>query len=434
MLNKIKIVTLLMLVLVQKTSYAQTERSVSIFPSTFESINDYYQNGWAVLIGINKFRYWNGLDYAIQDAEAMKEILVDEFGFMENQIILLTDQKATLKNIKQLLGDILKDRVRQNDQVLIFWAGHGETVDNPKGDETGYLIPFDGNKNFYSTCFSMDEIKTLANIIPAKHILFLIDACYSGYTTDQTRNFIRDISLKIDLETNLQNEVRQIIAAGTKGQKVYEKSLWGHSAFTCEIIKALKGRRADYDNDGIITATDLAGYLINNVPKISEGRQNPQYRIFSGKGEFVFHFKRKNAFSFDIVAPEIENRTRGKAKKNNPFLIQVLATDINSSVKNVQIEFRNSKDDELRKADMIRKPENRFEYEISKEYINSKQIKYSISAIDEFFNQRTIHGVLEIDNRGCWKWLLGTAFAAGTFYFLYQYIIPGEVSIIIQEN
>ena len=244
-----------------------------------------YQDSWAVLIGINRFHNFRELDYAVQDAESMKELLVDEFDFDEGHITLLTDENANLQNIKTALGSGLTDKVGPNDRVLIFWAGHGHTVELPSGGEMGYLIPVEGTTDFYSTCLSMRDISTLAEMIPAKHILFLVDACYSGLASNRRGGLSAETAAYIEKITKTRG--RQIITAGRKDEQVIEDSRWGHSVFTYKLIDGLKDRLADNDADGIITASELYNYLQKRVTEESGYRQTPQFRFLSGEGEFV---------------------------------------------------------------------------------------------------------------------------------------------------
>jgi opacity protein-like surface antigen len=75
-----------------------------------------------------------------------------------------------------------------------------------------------------------------------------------------------------------------------------EKSEWGHSAFTKNLIRALKDGKADYSEDGIITAAELGIYLNEKVTIDSENQQTPQYgRMTSQEGEFVFVYSENTA-------------------------------------------------------------------------------------------------------------------------------------------
>ena len=90
----------------------------------------------------------------------------------------------------------------------------------------------------------MTEVKNLSMLIPAKHILFLVDACYSGLAaaadyrgkiSPTTKGFLKEVTLA---------KTRQIITAGSAGEQVQEREEWGHSAFTYELLNALQREQA----------------------------------------------------------------------------------------------------------------------------------------------------------------------------------------------
>ena len=155
------------------------------------SINEFYNTSWAVIIGINAYENMRPLSYAVQDAKEIKELLISNFGFPKGNIKLLTDRQATLKNIRDDLFEIAS-LANEEDRILVYFAGHGETRSLKSGGVKGYLIPADGNiDKIFTTCLPMTEIKEIANITVAKHVLFLMDACFSGLATVNTRGLDR---------------------------------------------------------------------------------------------------------------------------------------------------------------------------------------------------------------------------------------------------
>ena len=63
------------------------------------SDSDVYDNSWALIIGINKYDNVRHLNYAIEDAMAVKNLLINDFGFPRNNVNLLLNQEATQNNI-----------------------------------------------------------------------------------------------------------------------------------------------------------------------------------------------------------------------------------------------------------------------------------------------------------------------------------------------
>ncbi|MBI5854494.1 MAG: caspase family protein, partial [Nitrospirae bacterium] len=124
------------------------------------------------------------LRYAVADAKGVGSAL-EARGF---QVTGLYNEQATRRNILGELGDRLVERVGENDLVLIFFAGHGDTKTAKGGKTMGYLLPVEGAQAALSeTAFSMTTIRDLADALPAKHVLFVIDVCYGGIAGTQGR-------------------------------------------------------------------------------------------------------------------------------------------------------------------------------------------------------------------------------------------------------
>ncbi len=218
--------------------------------------NDIYDNSYALIIGIDKYENVQPLNYAVKDAESIQDILVNTFDFPEGNITLLKNEEATKQSIIQAFSDITT-KAEESDRVLIYFAGHGDTDDLPDGGEMGYLLPVDGNdENLYVSSIAMDELKRISLMSKAKHLLYLVDACYGGLLTIGSRGIDpQTTSNYIDKIT--EDKARQIITAGGRDEEVMEKSEWGHSAFTKNLIRALKDGKADFSEDGYITAAEL---------------------------------------------------------------------------------------------------------------------------------------------------------------------------------
>jgi len=200
----------------------------------------------------------------------------------------LFNEDATYHNIRKQFSEISKS-AEKNDRVLIFFAGHGETLDFPEGGEQGYLLPYDGDRDdLYLTAVPMDELKQIAYMSKAKHMLFLVDACYGGLAAVGSRGLDSKTTPNY-IEKITRNKARQIITAGGRGEKVIEKSEWGHSVFTLNLNRGLKDGNADLNGDDVITANELGLFLSEKVTIDSENQQTPQYgRMTNQEGEFIF--------------------------------------------------------------------------------------------------------------------------------------------------
>jgi len=453
---KIKLMALIFFIIITKALSAQTERGVKMVNPT--SGKAYYddQENWAVLIGINKFRYLtdSNLNFAVADAESIRDLIINEFGYKDDHIILLTDEQATSQRIRKELGDKLRRMVKENDRVLVFWAGHGYTHNLPRGGKMGFLIPQDGNimNELYSTCLSMGEINNFANLIPAKHILFLVDACFSGLAANQIREINKDYINRdsanrgyIEKITNLG--VRQIITAGGEGETVIESSRWGHSAFTYELIKGLKEKKADYDGDGVITTTELAAYLKPRVTKRSNDRQTPQYKTLDGEGEFVFVPKTllqpTRLYPKDNNPPQILNRTGDRTKEKKSFLVRARVSDDMSDVASVLLAYKTNSTDGWEKVFMRQKTEDIYEYSIPESQVKSPVIAYYFAAGDRAGNKKVLTEsknmpfITTVEGIAWWKKMSKIIIPPAVGFFI-AYLIyrntPGTIDISVDTN
>ena len=248
-----------------------------------------YNNSWAVLIGINDYENENitDLNYAVSDADGIRSMLVEYYGFPEENITSLINEEASAQNIKRAIAQTAK-KAGSNDRIVIFFAGHGMTEDLPSGAEMGYLVPYEGDlEDLYITSVPMKELRNLSDRFDAKHVLFLVDACYGGLAAVGTRGLSTKVAGYYD--KIFRGKARQIITAGGKGETVIEKAEWGHSAFTFNLLRGLKDWMADLDNDGIITGEELGIYLKRRVTEDSNLHQTPTIARFStDQGEVMF--------------------------------------------------------------------------------------------------------------------------------------------------
>ncbi len=102
-----------------------------------------------------------------------------------------------------------------DSRLLVFFAGHGFTKAG-SGREAGFLIPHDGNTDDLSTLIRWEDFTLNADLIPSKHILFIMDACYGGLVFNRavaagSLRFLKDMMIR---------PVRQALTAGKQDEPV----------------------------------------------------------------------------------------------------------------------------------------------------------------------------------------------------------------------
>jgi hypothetical protein len=245
-----------------------------------------YSDSHALIIGIDKYKYASPLVQARNDAMGIMEVLTNRFGFAPKKIALLTDRDATRAAVVKAFSRFANANVGADDRILVFFAGHGHTVPGRRS-EIGFLllVPVDGRPENISTLIRWDELTRNADLIPAKHILFIMDACYGGLALSRkplppgSMRFARDM---------LQRFSRQVLTAGKADEPVADAGgpRAGHSIFTGHVLDALEGAAATAE--GIISANRMMAYVYDKVGNDPNSQQTPHYGFVDGDGDFIF--------------------------------------------------------------------------------------------------------------------------------------------------
>lgn len=283
-----------------------------------------YADSWAIVVGIDDYARWPKLQYAVRDARAVREALVQKFGFAPERIVALENAEATRNGILAAFHDKLAHAgMKKNDRLFVFFAGHGATRQLSSGRDLGYIVPVDADPAQLATdAIPMTELQNIAESITAKHALFVMDACYSGLGLTRgagNANFLRD---------NARRLGRQMLTAGGADQLVADGGPNGHSVFTWALLQGLGGK-ADLNGDGLITATELAAYVAPAVA--ANSRQTPAFGSLPGSegGDFVFELPAEAEFlSADTrQLPADAIALNGKLDASRPAMPLVAAGD-----------------------------------------------------------------------------------------------------------
>ena len=181
---------------------------------------------------------------------------------------------------------------------MVFFAGHGYTHKGRRG-EVGYLVPVDGKSDDLSTLVRWDDLTRNSDLVPAKHILFIMDACYGGLALTRSPG---PGSMRF-LKNMLQRYARQVLTAGKADEVVADSGgpIPNHSIFTGHFLQALEGSAVS--DDGILSANTVMAYIYEHVSKDQNSFQTPHFGFFYGDGDFIFSSPILNSLGDE---PEIE--------------------------------------------------------------------------------------------------------------------------------
>lgn len=130
---------------------------------------------YALLIGNSDYAIDDlDLKQPVKDVQELHKTLTDYYQFDEENIILLinTDRDKIMKELYKLRQSLTKD-----DNLLIFYAGHGKWDDEIK---QGYWWPVNVDPDNPSNWLSNSDLREQIRGIKTAHTLLISDACFSG--------------------------------------------------------------------------------------------------------------------------------------------------------------------------------------------------------------------------------------------------------------
>ncbi|MCB0085425.1 MAG: caspase family protein [Caldilineaceae bacterium] len=204
----------------------------------------YYNKSWGLVIGINHYQGGHPLlANARNDAVAFATLLRDLYHF--DQVITLFDEAATGDTLMDWLRDRLPAQVGEEDRLIIFFAGHGTTRKSVFDETRGYLIPSDAEQDKYASYIDLRELRDACSWIHAKHILLILDCCFSGIaavTARVTPPLAQQTLTDAYLQEITRRSAWQVLTAGASDELVDDSGdRPGHSAFTSALLAGLEG-------------------------------------------------------------------------------------------------------------------------------------------------------------------------------------------------
>jgi hypothetical protein len=246
-----------------------TTEDTSNIPELFTTTNYH-----AILIAEKDYEDAGFADLSspVNDANELKKILIEKYDFDEANVSTLynTGAQSLLDSIEHK-ANTLTDA----DNLLVFYAGHGDVKKINNNVVGGYLIPVDAKKGSRSTYISSENLKEAVQASEAKHILFLVDACFGGALM---RSVMDDAPPSIKNQFTYKS--RKILASGNI------EEVPDHGKFIQLLLEYLKNNTQPYTS-----AFEVFSFLHKNA----EGTM-PQFNRIESLGDNGgnFIFVRKN--------------------------------------------------------------------------------------------------------------------------------------------
>ena len=181
-------ITIIQQATVQKDNYdtsSDNQSNVELLkPEVDQNIpvnQEVQEKTFALIIANENYQEVANVPNALNDGIIFSEYCKKTIGIPESNIKLLKD--ATLNNIRRQISWLnqVMDAYNGDASVIIYYAGHG--IPNER-DGAAYLLPIDGFGSDVTTGYSLDKLYTEFSNKPAKTVVVILDACFSGTRRD----------------------------------------------------------------------------------------------------------------------------------------------------------------------------------------------------------------------------------------------------------
>lgn len=231
---------------------------------------------FALLMGVGEYTDpgMNDLRNPVGDARKLSEVLLQRYAFDPARTTVLSN--PTRAGVVNALQD-LRGRVHPDDNVLIFFAGHGIWDEEAK---QGYWQPADSDPQRTSTWISNSSIVDAIRPLKARHVLLVTDACFGGTISP------RGQSVEPYVTANYRPKSRKVMTSGAK-EVVPDQSVFLEYLLT----------RLTENKERYLSSRTLFSQLEQAVTNNSPNQQRPQLETLVNAGDeggqFFFVLEKK---------------------------------------------------------------------------------------------------------------------------------------------
>ncbi len=188
---------------------------------------------YALIVGVNEYPDPSiaSLKNPVKDAAMLAKVLTEKYSFDVQDVTFLKNPTRG-QFIDEL--DKMTRKVGKNDNLLIFYAGHGYFDSET---EFGYWLPSDASASSTGNWLANSQLKDYVAAIKGKHTLLIADACFGG-SIFKTRKAFSDATDNIDKVYDRKS--RKAMTSGALTEVPDE------SIFIKHLVKRLEENTLDY--------------------------------------------------------------------------------------------------------------------------------------------------------------------------------------------
>lgn len=230
---------------------------------------------WALVVAVGEYAHPSvaDLDYPLNDAREMAEVLIGNYTFERERVRVL--ENPSRAELITALADFAPSGgtpLNESDNLLVFYAGHGFFDDDYN---EGYWLPTDAERGNRANWVSNSDVQRAFRAMKARHILLLSDACFSGSM------FATRAPFSVAIQEAYKERSRKAITAGNLTR------VPDHSVFKEYVVKRLVENPSDFLDAGTLYSS-IKAPVTNNSPL----KQRPLYGVIQQTGdeggEFIF--------------------------------------------------------------------------------------------------------------------------------------------------
>ncbi|MCB9038088.1 MAG: caspase family protein [Lewinellaceae bacterium] len=254
---------------------ANVPKGISLGPESTGAPNG---KNHLLVIAVDEYLYCPRLNNCVKDAQDFVAVLLEKYQFEPQNVLTLYNAEASRANIHSKLKTLRK-RVRPEDNLILYFSGHGETE-----DDMGYWVPVEAHSTSEWEFVSTSEIRARLDVIHSFHTFVIVDACFSGAL----------FSIYRSVRPGYENKrSRWGLAASHSRERALDGKPGENSPFAEILLKKL---RSNNENIGV---QKLATAVIEEVQAATRGKQVPVFKPLDVKGDdsgqYVFRLKADEA-------------------------------------------------------------------------------------------------------------------------------------------
>ncbi len=230
---------------------------------------------YALVVGLQHYHYWEPLESPHTDARRLADLLSERYGF-ETTLLLDASQNELMAAI-----DELRKKVSTNDNLLIYFAGHGQLL-RPGEIETrrgfGYWLPVNAEISGTTFWIPNSAISDLMALAEARGVMVVADSCFGGaMSTDPGSMMVAASSGPLSeglIRLGLSRSARFVLSSGGLAP-VFDRVSGEHSVFARAFIDVLES------NEDILREQELFRKVSDRVADLTEAvgvDQTPELR------------------------------------------------------------------------------------------------------------------------------------------------------------